>query len=94
MHSKHKSLIPLTIPTSVNYASAKYAGWYLGITTRDRINHLLDQYGKITPAVIEECKCRMNEPIDSTQPIDISFQRIDDCVQYADVGRVEFKKKS
>ena len=33
----------------------KYTG-YLGITTRDIIDHLLDGYGKITPANIEECK--------------------------------------
>ena len=59
----------------------KYTG-YLGITTRDLLDHLLDRYGKSTPADIETCKQRMNEPIDSTQPIDIFFQRIDDCVQY------------
>jgi len=67
----------------------KYTG-YLGITTRDLLDHLLDRYGKITPADIEECKRKMIEPIDSTQPIDVFFQRIDDCVQYADDGRVAF----
>jgi cell division septum initiation protein DivIVA len=67
----------------------KYTG-YLGITTRDLLDHILDRYGKITPADIEECKRKMIEPIDSTQPIDIFFQRIDDCVQYADDGQVAF----
>ena len=67
----------------------KYTG-YLGITTRDLINHLLDRYGKITPANIEACKVRMNEPIDSSQTIYLFFQRIDNCVQYASDGQVAF----
>ena len=29
---------------------------YLGITARDLLDHLLDRYGKITPADVEECK--------------------------------------
>ena len=48
----------------------KYTG-YLGITARDLLDHLLDRYGKITPADVEECKKQMNEPIDATQPINI-----------------------
>ena len=67
----------------------KYTG-YLGISTRDLIDHLLDRYGKITPADIAACKRRMNDPIDSTQPIDIYFRKIDDCVQYAADGQVAF----
>jgi hypothetical protein len=67
----------------------KYTG-YLGVTTRDLIDHLLDRYGKITPADIEQCKTKMNAPLDSTQPIDIFFKRIDDCVQYAADGNVAF----
>jgi hypothetical protein len=43
----------------------KYTG-YLGVTTHDLLDHLLDRYGKITPADIEDCKRRINEPIDST----------------------------
>ena len=67
----------------------KYTG-YLGISARDLFNHLLDRYGKIMPADIETCKKRMNDPIDSTQPIDIYFQKVDDCVQYAADGQVTF----
>ena len=43
----------------------KYTG-YLGISTRDQFNHLLDRYGKITPADIEVCKQRTNDQFDST----------------------------
>jgi hypothetical protein len=57
----------------------KYTG-YLGVTTRGLLDHLLDRYGKITPANIEDCKRKMNEPIDSTQQIDVFFQRVDNCI--------------
>ena len=43
----------------------KYTG-YLGVTTRDLLDHLIDQYGKITTADLEANKSRMNEPIDIT----------------------------
>jgi hypothetical protein len=32
----------------------------------------------------------MNDSLDSTQPIDMYFQKVDDCVQYAADGRVAF----
>ena len=67
----------------------KYTG-YLGVNTRDLLDHLIDRYGKITPADLEANKMRMNEPIDATQTIDVFFKRIDDCIQYADDGEVPF----
>jgi hypothetical protein len=52
----------------------KYTG-YLGVTTRDLLDHLLDRYGgKITPADIAACKKEMTAPIDSTQPSDQILQ--------------------
>jgi hypothetical protein len=70
----------------------KYTG-YFGVTSRDLLNHLLDRYGNLTPANIEECKRKMNEPIDSTKLIDVFFQRVDECIQYAVDGRVAFLAK-
>ena len=67
----------------------KYTG-YMGVSTRDLFDHLLDRYGKITPADIAECKKRMNETLDSTQPIDLYFQKVDECIQYAADGHVAF----
>lgn len=75
--------------TYLNEMRNKYTG-YLGISTRDLLDHLLDRYGKISAADIENCKKRMNEPLDTTQPIDLYFQKIDNCVQYAADGRVAF----
>jgi hypothetical protein len=46
--------------------------------------------GKITPADLELNNKQMNEPIDSTQTIDVFFKRIDDCTQYATDGRVPY----
>ena len=37
---------------------------YLGVTTRDLPDHLIDWYGKITAANHEANKIRMNDPID------------------------------
>jgi hypothetical protein len=76
--------------TYLNELRNKYTG-YLGVSTRDLFDHLLDRYGKITPAGIADiadCKRRINEPPDSTQPIDIYFQTIDKCIQYATDGQV------
>jgi uncharacterized protein (DUF433 family) len=67
----------------------KYTG-YLGATALDLIDRLLDRYGKITPADITACKQQINEPIDASQPIDVYFQQINDCIQYADDGKVAF----
>lgn len=67
----------------------KYTG-YLGVTTRDLLDHLMDRYGKITAADLEDCKKMMNEPIDGTQPIDMYFKRVDDAVQYAADARTPF----
>ena len=97
IYNKHTNMddaliVQLIDSVDNNYFSEvrnKYTG-YLGITTRDLIDHLLDRYDKITPADIEECKVRMNEPIDSSQPIDLFFQRINNCVQYASDGQVTF----
>jgi hypothetical protein len=67
----------------------KYTG-YLGVSIRYLFDHLLNRYGKITPADIESCKRHMNDPIDSTQPINIYFQKVNNCVQYAADRQVGF----
>ena len=63
---------------------------YLGVTTRDLLDHLIDGYGKITTADFEANKSRLNELIDMTQTIDVFFKQINGCIQYADDGEVPF----
>ena len=60
----------------------RYTG-FLHQTTRDLLDHLMQRYGKITPLAIKNNKTKMEEPLDTSQPIDVYFQRIDDCLQFA-----------
>ena len=69
--------------------SDKYTG-YLGVSSQELIDHLLDRYGKISSADLENNKDRMAEPYDPSQPIDAYFKRIDDAVQYAIDGKHKF----
>eukprot|EP00957_Ditylum_brightwellii_P059747 4535847-Ditylum_brightwellii.AAC.1 len=64
----------------------KYSA-YLGITTRDILDHLMDIYEHIKPADLVASGARYNEPMDITQPIDVYFVCIDDCIQYASDGK-------
>ena len=40
---------------------------YLGIIARGLLHHLLDCYGKTTPADIKECKKKTNKPINASK---------------------------
>ena len=60
----------------------------MGVTARQMCKHLLDRYGRISEADLEENLKRMMEAYDASQPIDIFFKRIDDCVRYAHDGGV------
>ena len=62
----------------------------MGITARNLLDHLLDGYGKITPADVEECKKKMSKPIDSTHSIDMYIKRINETSEYAADGNVAF----
>eukprot|EP00566_Odontella_aurita_P016593 CAMPEP_0113569390 /NCGR_PEP_ID=MMETSP0015_2-20120614/24388_1 /TAXON_ID=2838 /ORGANISM="Odontella" /LENGTH=249 /DNA_ID=CAMNT_0000472057 /DNA_START=458 /DNA_END=1203 /DNA_ORIENTATION=+ /assembly_acc=CAM_ASM_000160 len=63
----------------------------MGFTTRDLLDHLMDRYGKITATDLKENAKRMNEPINTGLPITKYFERIGDCVQFADVGKTPCK---
>ena len=56
---------------------------FLSITAKDLINHLPQQYGKITALDLRANKRKMDELMDQLVPIDIYFKRIDECVQFA-----------
>ena len=60
----------------------QYTG-FLHDATRDLLDHLMQPYGKISPLAIKNYKTRMEEPLDTLQPIDVYFQRINDCLQFA-----------
>ena len=60
----------------------RYMG-YFHVTTKELLDHLMQRYGNITPLARKQNKNRMEEPMDTSQPIDVYFQRIDDCLQFA-----------
>jgi hypothetical protein len=62
----------------------------MAVTPRDLIDHLLERYGRITASDIANCRTKMEAPLDPTQPIDVYFQNIDDCIQFAADGQVPF----
>ena len=63
---------------------------YLGVTTRDLLDHLLERYGNITAADLQANKDAMDEPIDVTLPIDAYFKRVEDCIQLATDANTPF----
>ena len=66
---------------------------YMGVTTRDLLDHIMDRYGNITAADLKANEARINEALDNSRPIDVFFQRIDDAVQHADDGENPFTAK-
>eukprot|EP00957_Ditylum_brightwellii_P035872 2718640-Ditylum_brightwellii.AAC.1 len=54
------------------------------------LDHLLGRYGKITPADIV---ANNNKCMDVSQPINVHFVCIDDCIQLAADGKTPFSLK-
>ena len=76
----------------VSESRNRYTG-YMGVTTRDLLDHLIDRYGNIMAADLKTNEARINEALDNSRPIDVFFQRINDAVQYADDGKNPFTAK-
>ena len=68
-----------------------YTG-YMGVTTHDILDRLMDPYGNITAADLKSNEARINESLNHSCPIDISFQRIDYAVQYTDDRKTRLQK--
>eukprot|EP00957_Ditylum_brightwellii_P168137 12799578-Ditylum_brightwellii.AAC.1 len=60
----------------------KYTG-YLGVGARDMMDHVMDQYGKITLADIVNNNTQFQEEITMDQQTDAYFSAIDNSLQYA-----------
>eukprot|EP00957_Ditylum_brightwellii_P054378 4120085-Ditylum_brightwellii.AAC.1 len=67
----------------------KYTG-YLGVEAKDMMDHLLDRYGKITPADIVSNSTKFQEGINMGQPIDAYFTTINDCIQCASDAKAPY----
>jgi hypothetical protein len=82
-------IIDAVADTYLGELQNRYTG-YLGVTSRDLLDHLFERYGMITASDIANCRTRMEAPMDTTRPIDIYFQATNDCVQFATDGQVPF----
>jgi hypothetical protein len=82
-------IIDAVADTYLGVLRNRYTG-YMGVTPRDLLDHLLERFGRITASDIANCRTKMEAPMDVTQPIDIYFQTIDDCVQFATDGQFPF----
>ena len=60
---------------------------YMGVTTQDLLDRLMDRYGNITAADLKSNETHINEALDNSRPIDVFFQHIYDSVQYANDGK-------
>eukprot|EP00957_Ditylum_brightwellii_P187890 14306097-Ditylum_brightwellii.AAC.1 len=60
----------------------KYSA-YLGVTSGDVLDHLMEWYGQIKPADLVENGLEYTKHMDISQPIDAYFAQIDDCIQFA-----------
>ena len=67
---------------------------YMGVTTRDQLDCLMDRYGNITAADLKANEARIKESLDNSRPFDVFFQRINDAVHYADDGKNPFTAKN
>ena len=67
----------------------RYTG-YIGVTTQDLLDHLMDRYSNTVAADLKANEARINEALDNSRPIDVFFQHIDDVVQYANYGEKSF----
>ena len=63
---------------------------FLAVTFFDLLEHLLERYGKITTTDLKYNNQRINEPIDSSLTINKHFEKIDDCIQFADDGKTPY----
>ena len=70
----------------------RYTG-YMGVTTQDLLDHIMDRYGNITAANLKANEARINEALENSRPIDVFFQRIDDAVQYSNDEKNPFTAK-
>eukprot|EP00957_Ditylum_brightwellii_P039708 3004663-Ditylum_brightwellii.AAC.1 len=70
----------------------KYSA-YLGVISRDALDHLMDRYGQIKPADFVENRTNYNKPMYISQPIDAYSARIDDCIQFASDDKTPYTTK-
>ena len=67
----------------------KHVG-YANCTTLDLLTHLYDTYGKISDADLRKNYKIMTEPYGVNLPIENFLKRVEDCVDFAAVGKTPY----
>ena len=53
----------------------------------DLVQHLIDKQRKVIETYLKDNQKIFDEALNTTMPIDRCFERIDDCIHFADVGK-------
>ena len=64
-------------------------GFY-GVSTKNRVGHLMERYGKICASDIEDCRQALEEPIEVDHPILVYFQWVEDAIHFEQDGKKPF----
>ena len=70
----------------------RYTG-YMGVTTHDLLDNMMDQYSNITAADLKSNEARINEAFYHSRPIDVFFQRTNNDIQYENDGKTRLRQK-
>jgi len=70
----------------------KYVG-YANVTTLQLLNHLYENYAKITRNNLCENDQRMNTAYDPNNPIEVLIDQIEDAINFAATGNVPYTPK-
>ena len=65
---------------------------YASVTALQIITHLYTSYGKITSMDLETNDAKMKAPYDSTQPIEVLFQQIEEAQEFAEAGEASYSQ--
>jgi hypothetical protein len=65
---------------------------YASVTALQIITHLYTLYGKITSMDLETNDAKMKAPYDSTQPIEVLFQQIEEAQEFAEAGEASYSQ--
>ena len=80
-----KQILDATDVTYITSLKDRTTG-FARVTTRQLIEHLYNNYGRITVETLTDNEARMKQPWDVTTPIELLFEQIDDGQAYATAG--------
>lgn len=73
----------------VRALQTKYVG-YLHVSTRDILDHLYDQYARISSADLQNNDINFKAPYDANQPIERLFDQIENAIDFAAAGNTPY----